>query len=364
MEVVVHSSGDVRIRLVIRGLHALFVSLALCLSGAAALHAEEKVKVGAVLSLSGGLSMIGEGIRNGILLAQSELDPGSKVQFIFEDDAFQSARSVSAVKKLISVDKVSALITFGSSTSLAAAPLAEKAEVPLFAISGMKKVAQDRRYIIRFFVDVVQCSRDIAAEAVRRGYQRVFSVATVQDAMLDFSGMLEEQLRGRIVGAEEYEHGNSDFRAAASKAVGLRADAVFLALLAPQASIFARQARSAGYKGAFFGAYQLENHIELEAAGEALKDAWFASTIAGVGSDFVKRYESTFRVTMEHNAPYGYDIAKMIIEAVEKKADINSYAHGLKKFQGALGIYGITPDNDFSVPTGLNTAARMLEGSP
>jgi branched-chain amino acid transport system substrate-binding protein len=319
-----------------------------------------KVKVGVVIALTGGLASVGEGIKNGTLLAKSDFDSKDQVEFLFEDDAFQPAKTVSAVQKLLTIDKVRALVSFGSSTGLAIVPMAETAKVPLFAISGEKCVSQGKHSVIRHFVNVTDCSRDIAAEVKRRGYQRVFVAATTQDAMLEFKNLFAAQFGALVVGQEEFEHGTRDFYATATRAVGLKADAIYLLLLAPQASMFAKQARTVGYKGDFFGGFQLENRVELQSAGDALRDAWFASTIAGVQPGFLEHYRRNFNIPMEHNAPYGYDIAKIIIESVQKNADINAYAHQLKDFSGVLGTYGITPDNDFSVPSGINIAAELL----
>ena len=74
------------------------------------------IKIGVTLPLTGDEATLGESNRNAIHLAASKLPSSTKYnyQLIFEDDQFNPALGASAVNKLISIDGVSALISFGS----------------------------------------------------------------------------------------------------------------------------------------------------------------------------------------------------------------------------------------------------------
>ena len=97
--------------------------------------AEEKVvKIGIIAPLSGPASTWGEQLRKGIELALDELnlDERKLLRIIYEDSEADPKKAVSAVQKLISVDKVQAIIgPLSSNEVLSVAPIVEKAKVVL-----------------------------------------------------------------------------------------------------------------------------------------------------------------------------------------------------------------------------------------
>ena len=90
-------------------LSAVACSLAL-LSPVAAL-ATDPVKIGYTGPLSGSLSLLGQGVRDGIEVYVSYINEqggvnGRKIEFIAEDDGYEPMRTVAAAKKLAEQDKV------------------------------------------------------------------------------------------------------------------------------------------------------------------------------------------------------------------------------------------------------------------
>src|SRR5262245_32932037 len=74
-----------------------------------------RYQIGVSLPLTGALALNGEYFQRGVLMAAA--DTKTTVRFIFQDDAFSPKNTVSIVKHFLGVDKVDALIVFGSNTS-------------------------------------------------------------------------------------------------------------------------------------------------------------------------------------------------------------------------------------------------------
>src|ERR1700759_1927777 len=77
--------------------------------------AEEPVKVGMSGPFSGGLSLLGQSVRDGVEVAVAEINAqggvaGRKIQFMPEDDGYEPMRTIAAARKLVEQDKVSALL--------------------------------------------------------------------------------------------------------------------------------------------------------------------------------------------------------------------------------------------------------------
>ena len=78
-------------------------------------QAAETLKVGAVLSVTGPASFLGEPEKNTLTLLESELNAkggiaGRKVEVVVYDDESDVNKAVLAAKKLISKDKVSVVV--------------------------------------------------------------------------------------------------------------------------------------------------------------------------------------------------------------------------------------------------------------
>ena len=72
-----------------------------------------KIKIGAILPLSGAASNFGTLARRGIELALEDLSPADRARttVVFEDDGLSNARSATAANKLLNVDKIDLLLS-------------------------------------------------------------------------------------------------------------------------------------------------------------------------------------------------------------------------------------------------------------
>src|ERR1700712_5621822 len=76
---------------------------------------QEPLKVGMSGPFSGGLSLLGQSVRDGVEVAFAEINEqggvgGRKLQFIAEDDGYEPMRTIASARKLVEQDKVAALL--------------------------------------------------------------------------------------------------------------------------------------------------------------------------------------------------------------------------------------------------------------
>src|SRR5512132_3368915 len=122
------------------------------------------IKVGVYGDLSGQTSSFGQSTRAGSQMAADEINAagginGRKIQLVIEDDQGEPGKAATVVAKLINQDQVRALIgEVASSNSIAAAPNAQDAKVPMISPSSTNpKVTQIGNYIFRVcFIDPFQ----------------------------------------------------------------------------------------------------------------------------------------------------------------------------------------------------------------
>src|SRR3954453_2314259 len=99
--------------------------------------AQDAVKVGMSGPFSGGLSLLGQSVRDGVEVAFSEINDqgginGRKLQFIAEDDAYEPMRTIASARKLVEQDKVVALLAVtGTAPSAALLPFVTESKTPM-----------------------------------------------------------------------------------------------------------------------------------------------------------------------------------------------------------------------------------------
>ncbi|MFQ3573018.1 MAG: ABC transporter substrate-binding protein [Thermodesulfovibrionales bacterium] len=110
--------------------------------------AKETYKIGAVLSVTGPASFLGEPQKNTLLMLQEQINKaggikGIPVEVIIEDSKSDETQAVLAVKKLVDKDKVLAII--GPSTtgeSMAVIPIVTQAKTPLISCAAGASITQ------------------------------------------------------------------------------------------------------------------------------------------------------------------------------------------------------------------------------
>ena len=305
---------------------------------------------GVIVPLSGKVAEWGIWAKGGIEIARKSFEDES-VQFVYEDDQYTPNKTISAVRKLLDVDKINCLITVGSSTSLAIQNIAEEAKIPMFTIAITPKVGAGLAYVIRYYIPIKRQIDGITQEIAKRAYKKIAILTSEHDATLPLAA---ELIKANVVDIVFNEQVVGDEQAAASLALRVKAaapDAVFLNLIAPMPSTFARRLREIGYKGEFFSGPTLESVEEVKAAHGALEGAWFVTVDDSKALPFISEYQRRFNGKPGMLALYAHDIAKIILTK-PKSIGLIEYAKSLKEFTGVAGAYGWN-GKEFDIPAGV-----------
>lgn len=308
-----------------------------------------QIKIGVICPLSGPLSNVGTTIKNSVARADADFDKNGGVEFLIEDDQFQPKSTVTAAQKLIELDKVAGLITFGSTTSLSVADIAQEHRVPLVAIAMSEKLTENRPFVFRHVTEPPTQISLIAAEIRRRAYESIGIVTSLQDAMLALREALLKEAPGNIVVNEEVLPSETDLKAIATKIRMKNPAAVFLAVLPPQLSLLSKELRRNGYRGQLFSGIQGQNKHEVEAAAGALSGLIFASPDDSAAADYYQLYEASYGQHAIADAAEAYDVAALFI-AASRSDDMRAHLAAVRNFTGIFGTYSVNEKRTFSLP--------------
>ncbi len=101
------------------------------------------IKIGVSAPLTSDNAHLGESMRDAMTMAKENLPADTKFDYeiIFEDDGLEAKRAALAANKLVSVDKVDALVSFSSGTGGVISPIAEQNKKIHFGIASAQSVA-------------------------------------------------------------------------------------------------------------------------------------------------------------------------------------------------------------------------------
>ena len=302
---------------------------------APSLSAQEPIKIGQFASLTGKEASLGQSSNKGTLMAIDDLNAaggvlGRPLLLVTEDTQSKPGETATVVKKLISRDKVVALLgEVASSRSLEAAPIAQAAKVPMISpASTNPKVTETGAYIFRTcFIDPFQ--GPVMARFARE-HLKAKRVALVVSNSSAYSIGLAKFFResfvangGTIVLEQKYSEGDKDFKAqlTAIKAAGV--DAVFNPGYYNEGALIVRQARDLGLTLPIFGADSWEAEALIQLGGKAMEGAYLCSHYSPEDpsprvQNFVAAYKKRFGSTPDSNASLGYDSVLVLVDAIRR----------------------------------------------
>jgi branched-chain amino acid transport system substrate-binding protein len=293
------------------------------------------ILVGMYGSLTGDGASFGQSSVEGAQLAVEEVNNaggllgGRKIRLLVEDDQSRPEEASNAVTKLITQDKVVAVLgEVASRRTLAAAPVAQKYQIPMITpASTNERVTQVGDYVFRVcFIDPFQgevlakfAYSDLKARkvAVLKDIQQDYSVGLTDSIQRTFT-----KLGGQVLDPVSYSSGDADFRAILTQVRAQKPDAIFATGYYPEAAIIVRQARELGMNMPILGGDGWVGDA-LKNGRDALKNTFISNHYSGDNPDplvqnFRKAYRAKFNREPDSIAALGYDAAKVLADSITR----------------------------------------------
>ncbi len=240
-------------------LSAVLLAAAALLLVACGPEAPKTIKIGTIQPLTGAIAVYGKNVSQAVTLAVEEVNAagginGKTVELITEDDSFKPDNTVAAFKKLVTKDKVLAVVgALTSNCTLAITNLAQGAKVPLITpTSTNDKVTTAGDFIFQAcYKDSFQGKVVASFAASDLGAK---TAAVLFDKANDYSSGLKGAFEGAFtaaggtVVAESYNTNDKDFNAQIAKIKTSKPDVIFLPDYYNAVSLLSKQIRAAGIK--------------------------------------------------------------------------------------------------------------------
>lgn len=331
-----------------------------------------EIIVGEYGSLTGSTATFGISTRNGIDMAMDEVNKaggilGKKIRVIVEDDQGKPEEAQTVVTKLVTKDKVVAILgEVASSRSRAGAPICQQSRIPMISPSSTNpKVTEIGDYIFRVcFIDPFQ-GYVMAKFAVNT--LKLKKVGVLRDIKNDYSvGLADvfvenfQNMGGTIVADESYSEGDTDFSAQLTSIKSKNPDAIYVPGYYTEVGLIARKARQLGITVPLMGGDGWDSPKLFEIGGDALNDCYYSNHYSiedpsPVIQKYVVEYRSRYNETPDALSALGYDAARILVDAFRRAGTtdgpkVRDALAQTKEFPGVTGKITIDKDRNAVKP--------------
>jgi len=332
----------------------------------------DKVKIGVFMSMTGDTANFGISSTNGIKMAADEINKagginGKQVELDVQDDRSDPSEAATIVTKFVTQDAVHAILgEVASSRSIAAAPIAQNAKIPMLTPSSTNpEVTKKGDYIFRScFIDPVQGAAIAQFAARTLGKKRA---GIMVDRKNDYSTGLEKfisatftKLGGEMVVTQSYQAGDQDFNAQLTSIKGSDPDVIFVPGYYGDVALIAKQARDKGISVPFVGGDGWDAAQLYAIGGKALNGSFFSNHYSPYDTDpkvqkFVADYKARYNVIPDALAATAYDAARIMFDAIKRANSLDGKAirdalAATKDFPGVTGIVTFNENRDAVKP--------------
>lgn len=324
--------------------------------------------IGEVGSMTGSEATFGMSTHNGIALAFEKVNAaggvkGKTLKLISLDDQGKPEEAATAVTKLVTQDKVIAILgEVASSRSLAMAPIAQQNRIPMITPSSTNpKVTQVGDFIFRVcFIDPFQGTvmAKFASETLK-----MKNVAILRDIKNDYSVGLAnffketfEKAGGKIIIDTSYSAGDMDFKSQLTSIRTKKPDAIFVPGYYTEVGLIARQAKELGLNVPLMGGDGWDSPKLKEIGGKAIEGSYFSNHYSEEDKSpnvqkFIAEYKTKYSIVPDGMAAMGYDAAMVLVDALNKAPEmtntgIRDAIAKTKDFQGVTGLITLNEQRD------------------
>lgn len=343
-------------------------------------HAEGTLKLGALATLEGPFTVLGQDGIRGVELALKERNytvAGMKVELVKGSSNGSPDSAVSAARKLVEQDKVQILIGPLSGSEGIAVKDYAKNQANVTFLNGTS-AAQETTLVkpapnfFRFSTDGAQWSAGLGSHSYAKGYKKVVVVA--EDYAFPYSqvaGFMMEYCKagGKVLDKHWVPIGTKDYSSVIAK-IPDNIDAVYVALGGADAVNFLTQYEQSGGSKPLIGGTITVDQSVLGFKGKR-RDSLIGTPSSGPIADgwdnagwkkFVADYKATFKDSFPSPSlfAHGYYVnTKAALDALESvKGDLSKNHAALNKTLATMTLK--TPTGDVSLDANRNAVASIF----
>jgi len=344
---------------------ALLAIATIAFSGCTKKTNDNEILIGSYSSNTGATATFGVFQMRGIEMAVEEINAagginGKKIKHINYDNKSDNDETLAVVNRLISQDKVVAIIGEATSgRSKIGAQIAQQNKIPMLTSSATNPdVTKVGNYIFRAcFIDPFQ--GQVMAKFMIENL-KFKKAAVLRDVKNDYSVGLSDvfkaelkKMGGEIVDDIAYQEGDIDFKSQLTSIKTKNPDVIFVPGYYNEVALLAKQLKEMGMKQILLGGDGWSSPKLYEIAKDAMNGHYFSNHYTTESTDpktvqFVKNFKAKYNEDADVMAALAYDATYMMVEAIKnaKETTPDAIREGLAKIKDFKGVTGNITMND------------------
>lgn len=336
--------------------------------------APEVYRIGAVISMTGSSAAYGLNVKNGLMLAMSEINEKGGIKqkpmdLLFEDDGSSEKTAVDKTNELVKNGIPLIIGGITSSVTLAIAPICEKNKVILLSpTASSPKLSTAGEYIFRNYPSDTLEGRVMAEYAIRRLKIRNVAILSIDNeygkGVTDVFKQRFVELAGAVVSEKYYAEGTADFAPLVKEIKTLAPDAIYLPGYYTEISGILKEAKAQGVKSKLMSVEGAAQPQIIEIAGDAAEGLVYPQPPYDPASDdwdtkhFVSTYKAKYPTAPDIDAAFAYDALRIVARAIETS---QNYPADLRGRLADTSFKGITGDIAFDANGDVNIEPKMFQ---
>ncbi len=249
--------------------------LSLCIAALAATPAFADINIGVIASLTGPAAALGAETRKAVAMFPASVG-GEKVNYILLDDGTDPTNAVKNARKLISEDKVDAILGPNLiSTAVAIADVANGEKTPMVSVAPLDVSGDKRGYIFRSEPSADLMVNRVVADMLENGAKTVgfigFSDSWGELLLKALTKATEGKMQ--IVASERYGRADPSVQAQVLKVLAAKPDVVFVGASGTPAAMPQITLRERGFKGRIYQSHGVTSKEFLRVGGKNVEGA-------------------------------------------------------------------------------------------
>jgi len=338
------------------------------------------IKIGNVAPLTGDIPKVGEGAKYTLEMWREDIEKAGgidvggvkyKLEVIHEDNESKAESAAAAATKLITEDKVLAIIgAYASKQAIPTGEVADANETPCISPwSTNPRTTKDRPWVFRAcFLDPFQ--GPVGAKFATEEFGAT-KAAVLYDVGSDYPKGLAEFFKkafeeihgpGSVVAFETFTTKDRDFSAQLTKIKASGADFLFTPQYYDEVPLIVKQAHELGWTKPILGSDSWGSAELMPLCGDDCVGCYFSTHYAAAGAkgatkEFIDRYNAKYGYIPDDVAALTWDTAHIVQKAIEDcgkltgdlKADrkcIRDALAKIKDFEGITGKMTFTEEGD------------------
>ena len=319
--------------------------------------AQDVVKLGAFLPMTGGVAAYGDMEWSGIQIAH-DMEPtvlGKKIDVVLVDTKSDKIEAANAVSLLVEKEKVAGILGEAiSGNSMAGNPISEAAKIPSVSPTATNPlVTQGKMFAFRAcFIDPFQ--GEVAARFAwneLKAKTAALIIDQAQDYCVGLANYFEKEfvkLGGKIVSKTYIQTGDQDFSAQLSAVQAAKPDIIYAPNYYTEDALLAKQARDLGIKLPILTGDGAQDETLIKVGGASVENMYFTghfhkqAATTERAKEYIKRYEEKYKKEAGAFDALGADAYFLMVDAIKRAgstdgAKIREALADTKNFQGVSG---------------------------